>query len=336
MKVTRYSSEAAERQKYLTLVKSHYEHLSSFPAHFAEIERLTSPHHQTYKHQKRRSVSIEADGVVLAHCTLIRDDREQPEIGWFGFFECPNDGSTFETVWQAVQEESKGMGIKVLRGPINGTIWYPYRFALPGSSSISLFQGELLCEDYYHGFFKNLPNVQEMSYYSAMRENFEDLLRITNPFHEGMLADPSFQLESHVTISTNILKEIFELARRVFKTSWGYVPLSDEELFAYYSEEKLKTLFRAYTLRHNNDLIGFGTVFQENNETLILKTLALDSSFQGKGLGNALIHRIHSDAQGKSARMIYALIRYENNVKRLPTDGASIFREYGTFELPVQ
>lgn len=336
MKVTRYSSEAAEQQKYLALVKSHYGHLSSFPAHCTEIERLTSLDHPTYKHQKRRSVALEEEGVFLAHCTLIMDERERSDAGWFGFFECPDDGSIFEALWQAVQEESREMGIKTLQGPINGTIWYPYRFALPGSSSIPLFQGELLCEDYYHGFFRNLPHAEEVSYYSAMRENFEDLIRITSPFHGGMLADSSLQLESHVTVSSDMLKEIFELARGVFKTSWGYVPLSDEELLAYYSEEKLKTLFRAYTLRHNNNLIGFGTVFRENDETLILKTLALDSSFQGKGLGNALIHRIHSDAQGHCMRMIYALIRYENNVKRLPKDGASIFREYGAFALPIQ
>ncbi len=227
------------------------------------------------------------------------------------------------------------MKIQLLRGPINGTIWYPYRFALPETSGIPPFQGELLCKNYYSAFFAGLLEAQEQRYYSAMREDFTDLIRITKPFHDSMLADSSLTLEGHLSVSTDILKEIFSLARTVFAASWANVPVSNEELLAFYSEEKLKTLFRAYTLRCGNDLIGFATIFRENDETLILKTLAVGSAFQGKGLGNALIHRIHADAVGHCTRMIYALIRYENNVKRLPKDGAVIFREYSAWEIPL-
>lgn len=337
MKITTYISESAERQKYLALVKSHYSHLPRLPLHFGEIERLISSDHPTWGYQKRISIAVENDDQFLAHCTLMHDNREQSGIGWFGFFECPDEQVVFDMLWQRVKQESSAMGIKALRGPINGTIWYSYRFAVPGPTSIPPFQGELLCEDYYHRFFEGIPNHQEVSYYSAMRENFDDLIRITLPFHERMLSDSPLHLETYAEISTDVLREIFNLARTVFQSSWGYAPLSDEELLSYYSQEKLKaTLFKAYILRSNGKLIGFGTVFREDDDTLVLKTLALDPAFQGKGLGNALIHQIHRDAQDHCSRMVYALIRYENNVKRLPKDGAVVFREYSAFEIPVQ
>ena len=333
MNSTTYTLEPAERKKYLALVESHYKQLETFPLHFAELERLTAPEHPTQKFQKRISVAVEMDGVFLAHCTIMIDQREQPGIGWFGFFECPHDQAVFENLWGRVVQESKAMGIKILRGPINGTMWYPYRFALTDSSSIPPFQGELLCEDYYCQFFQNFPTKQEVSYYSAMRENFDDIIRITKPFYEDMQANSSLHLETLTEVSTDVLREICTVARKVFQSSWGYVPLSDEELLSYYSQEKLKeTLFRAYILRNADTLVGFGTVFRED-DTLILKTLALEPSFQGKGLGNALIHKIHSDAEGKCTRMIYALIRFENNVKRLPKDGAVVFREYSAFDI---
>ena len=71
--------------------------------------------------------------------------------------------------------------------------------------------------------------------------------------------------------------------------------------------------------------------FIEN--TIIIKSIGIMQSYQKKGVGAALMHSHHKNAESRGARQaIYALIRTGNTVTQLPYPGAVSFRKYISME----
>ena len=69
---------------------------------------------------------------------------------------------------------------------------------------------------------------------------------------------------------------------------------------------------------------------------MILKTMGILPEWQGRGLGNALVHKIHLDAQHRGiTSMIYALIRDANQIRNFPRDDARVIREYACLSYKI-
>jgi N-acetylglutamate synthase-like GNAT family acetyltransferase len=67
-----------------------------------------------------------------------------------------------------------------------------------------------------------------------------------------------------------------------------------------------------------------------------MKTIAVLPTMQQMGIGNALVFKVHTDAiHSGIEKIIYALIRKDNQVKHFPTDHITIFREYCTYLFDV-
>jgi len=122
------------------------------------------------------------------------------------------------------------------------------------------------------------------------------------------------------------------LAISVFSQNPGYTHLSLEEFVSLYSSEKLsKNKGVLYTVRHQDQLLGF-SLNLEYDDTLIMKTIAVLPNLQQKGIGNALVHRVHVDAIERGVKkVIYALVRKDNNVKHFTTEKINVFREYSAY-----
>lgn len=333
MQIIKYTNEPKQRAQYLHLVEKLYGNQYTFEGFYRDLEKQCNPDCPTAKKQKRLSLAVMDGDVVIAHVTLIKDPREKADIGWFGFFECSDDQEIFHMLWKALREECATWDIKQLRGPINGSIWNQYRFVSGGDSSVPSFHGELLCKNYYHSLFQPLA-TNEVHYYSAKRDEFNNLIDVTKPFYEKAQQE-GVRIEKIKNTSPELMQQLFTLARRIFESSWGCVPLDDEELHYLYSQDKLVHLDSLYTMRKRDDLIGFAVCFREGNSTLNIKTLAIDPAYQGKGLGNAFIHFVHADVHDRINRMIYALIRSENKVSKLPKDDAVVFRQYSAYEIDL-
>jgi N-acetylglutamate synthase-like GNAT family acetyltransferase len=60
--------------------------------------------------------------------------------------------------------------------------------------------------------------------------------------------------------------------------------------------------------------------------------MAILPEYQGKGLGNALVHKIHAGAKQQGVEsMIYALIRDTNKIQHFPTDDARVISRYACY-----
>lgn len=273
--------------------------------------------------QARRQASL------VGHIALIPTSGSS---AFFGFFECI-DEDCFALLWQELLGEAKTKGITSLFGPVNGTIWHPYR-VVTSSVEAPFFPSESISRLEYAGWLANQKPLEVFEYHSAYRTDYTPIIVATRNSYQNAI-DSGVLLRTE-TIDTNNIQELYALAVEVFSQNPGYVHLSIEEFVALYSSDKIsRNNATLYTARIDGKLVGF-CLNLENNQTLIMKTIAVAPNIQQKGIGNALVHKIHIDAVASGfTKVIYALVRKDNNVRHFPTDKITVFREYAAYQYKV-
>jgi GNAT superfamily N-acetyltransferase len=316
--------------RYLDLFRQLYgkeEHLDYF------ISDISLSIDYSISTKKLTTITLTDGEILCGHCSIITS--EGSNIAYFGFFESTDNPEDFRLLWGSVLEEAKNQGIKKLAGPINGSIWFPYRFITTTESS-SFFKGELPTKPSYHQMFSDLPNGQIVAFESGIRKHFDFIIESTKKSFEE-LEDLGLKAEILHNISNKTLLEIHTLAESAFSgQSVIYEALPVNYFLKLYNKDKIKDLFGLYLIRKSDELIGFGSVFYENNKSVILKTLAVHPSFQGHGIGSAIAHLVHRDAKEYGIEtIIYALVRKGNNVKHFPKDDVAIIRNYSIFVFDI-
>ena len=271
---------------------------------------------------------------IKAHIALIIDKRLPSGEAFFGFLETPEDTLVFSLMWDSLVEETRTRGISVLKGPVNGSIWHQYR-CIKETDGSEFFKSELFSETYYCGLLNSKKPTTELVYHSGYRERFDAILQVGQPAYDK-LASVGLIVKEMKAGSMETLQTIASISRTVFKNSWGYVELNEKEFFKLYSSGKIASSTRIYLLYKGKEIIGFCGVFKEDESILICKTIALLPEYQGVGLGNALAFKVHLDAKKERIKkIIYALIREDNNIKNFPKEDAVIFRKYAAFEFRI-
>lgn len=280
-------------------------------------------------------IAIYSGSEIKAHVAIIKDCRLGSDEAFFGFFESPNDPVLFDSLWEELIISAKKIGVSIIKGPVNGSIWHQYR-VIKQSDAPGFFKSETMCEPYYYNLLKNKGAKSEISYYSAYREKFDAILKAGRLPYEKLIGS-GFSVQEFETVGADDLKKVMSLSRKVFGRGWGFTDLTEEEFFQIYSDKKLELhLNKLYLLRKEEEIIGFSSVLKENNSTLIFKTICLMPEYFGLGLGNVLAYKVHSDAERDGVKkIIYALIKEDNNIKNFPKDDAVIFRRYATFEFII-
>lgn len=248
--------------------------------------------------------------------------------GYFGFFEITNVHH-FDFLWQTMESHAKEWGIKKIFGPVNGTVWHPYRVISETSKEPFFLHEPLSATSYFELLSSKNPHSQ-LDYHSAFRTQYEIILQQT----ERSYAQMGTQNISIVNKEFNaaLLKLIYDLSVSIFSQNPGYYPLPYEnfqKLYSYSENDPYKpVIFIAY---HHQEPIGFSYNLLIG-KTMIMKTIGVKNEWQEKGVGNALVHEIHQFAtQNSISKVIYALIRVDNKIQHFPKEDVQIFRKYSAF-----
>lgn len=334
MRIRKYKPHNTPPPELVTLIKEKYGNEKHFDFFFSDFQKAYSfcvdnPNITFIP------FSVFEDEQLVAHIALIIDKRLPEGEAFFGFFETEQDLLVFKAIWHSLVEEAKKMGISVLKGPVNGSIWHQYR-CIKETDGSEYFKSEPLSEVYYYKLLNQMKPISEISYYSASREKFDKVMGVIKTGVE-QLAAAGFDIKEVKDVSYEQLLLIAEISRTVFRHSWGYTDLTDKEFLKLYSPDKLEThLNKLYLLLKDQQIIGYCGTSVENEQTLILKTICILPKYQGLGLGNALAYKIHLDAQEEGfKKVIYALIREDNQIKNFPKDDTVIFRRYAAFEFKI-
>jgi ribosomal protein S18 acetylase RimI-like enzyme len=324
-----FYEQSADCKEYLSFVKDKYSTQNNF-SYFSND--LTASLAFSEKYQKPYFITVKNNGQMCGHIALIIDPHMKEGEAFFGFLDCVNDINIFTTLWQALIEYARSKGITVLKGPINATAWHQYR-AMSMTDTSPFFKTELFCEPYYYDFLKAQHPSKEITYHSGYRKSFDFIIKATEPAYRQS-QEQGFVISEIKDISRQQLTEVLTISKTVFKDNWGYTDVSEESFGALYSSQKLDAyLNKIYFLLHDGKIVGYLSSLIEDPTTLILKTIAIFPEYQGKGLGNALVHKAHVDAREHGyKKIIYALVREDNKIKNFPKDEAVEFRKYSTFE----
>ncbi len=277
-----------------------------------------------------------SEGRMLAHVALIIDDRLPEHEAFFGFFEVVDDRQVFETLWEALTAIARTHGCRLLKGPVQGSIWHQYR-CIAESSSVPFVKTEPMTPSYYYDFLLDAQPTKEITYSSGIRESFTDIRNALQKQKDTIteqLSAGGFAIEITREVSMETLVAIAGLSATVFdEKSWGYTKLDTAEFLQLYDLEKVQALLhKLFLLRHGDTLVGYCSTMKEGN-TFICKTICIASPYQGKGLGTALALAIHEEAAKEGAQAImYVLVRDGNQVHNYHTSDVKIFRTYAVFE----
>jgi GNAT superfamily N-acetyltransferase len=282
--------------------------------------------------KKIRTIALIENKKLIGHCSLIYSESN-PQTCQLGFFELV-DARDFGLLWKEIVEQSRVLNIGIVTVFSNGSIWFPYR-CIHSTSGLPLFKGELPTQEFYHGLFSSLAS-EDISYYSSMRSSFGNIMALTENFYNELIGS-GLEILSEVSIGEDLIHEVYALSRDIFsQASLEYDELPFDYFIKLYDEEKLKHLFNLYTVRKGDQLVGFCSVFKEDSETLILKTLAVHPEFQKKNIGRGLTHLVHKDAIKHGYKnMMYALIRGDNDIRYFPTDDVKTVRTYSLFKITI-
>jgi ribosomal protein S18 acetylase RimI-like enzyme len=273
---------------------------------------------------------VRRQDILVGHIALIPAGESS---AFFGFFECV-DEEIFNILWESILCEAHRMGIKSLFGPVNGTIWHPYRVVTTFTDE-PFFPSEPISRMEYAAWLTKKEPQQLIEYHSAYRTDYTPIIEATRTSYQNAIEN-GLVIGSEA-IGMNNIQELYSLAVEVFSQNPGYVHLSIEQFIALYSSDKIsKNSATLYTARTSTGkLVGF-CLNLANSHTLIMKTIAVSPSAQQKGIGNALVHIIHLDAGASGfTKVIYALVRKDNNVRHFPTDKITVFREYAAYQFKV-
>lgn len=320
-------------REYLEFFKEKYGTQYSFEYYYNDIQ-IALKYVLQCKHQKAWLIKITDHNKLMAHSMIIGDDRLTDNHAIFGFFECTESKPVFDLLWDEVRRLATLHGFRILKGPISGTTWHPYR-VVKRSSGNQFFNSEPITENYYYNYLCTAGKCAEIGYHSGRRTNFDHIIKVTSTAYNQLTLN-GYSVETPTFIDTTILHKLYILSSEVFRTNYGFTHLSMDEFLDLYNLSKLNSFIgNVYLARKEGEVLGFCSTIRKQ-EQLIIKTIAVLPALHGIGLGNALVHKVHYDAKRDGiTEIIYALVRNDNQVKNFPRSDVEIFREYACFDFRI-
>ena len=265
-------------------------------------------------------------------CALVFHSEKETQTGYFGFIIFPKDLKIRNEFWATITSAANEIGAKYLIGPIQGSTFFPYRYVSESDGS-AFFKGEFFSHYSEHDFLVSKKPESILTYQSGYRTRFDKIMTMSKPYFDE-LSNKGLEFKLRSKIDQDLFRQIFELVEIIFKHNWSFQHLSEDEFTKFYSGEILnRSKLMLHTLHFQGNLIGFCRYIENDDKTIICKTLGILPEYQKMGVGAAAVYQIHAEAKNHGySKIIYALVSDLNRVKNLPQGDEIIFRKYASYE----
>ena len=262
---------------------------------------------------------------------IIMKKNNSDQEGYFGFLKIENSIEN-SLLWSKIVEVASKFNIKKLKGPIQGSTYFPYRF-ISFSNGMDFFKGEFFSMPSENDYILSLKPDNIIKYKSAIREDFNEILKITKPVY-NKLVEKGLRIEFVNNPDLDFYKEIYKITNIIFSENWGYENLSFEEFLKFAnSSQSIQSKLSLHKVMFKDKLVGFSRYVEESDDIITFKTAAILPEYQKMGLGIAIAYKGHEDAIDLGyKKAIYALVRFNNRVDRMPQPDLINFREYSSYE----
>lgn len=260
-------------------------------------------------------------------------------IGWY---ECTEDHAGSRALLDAIAEYGREIGADYLLGPMNGDTWHSYRIALP--SQAPPFFLEPYNKPWYGAQFEQAGFAAVASYHSSTIPSGAESTegkgsvseRLERFAREGITVrelDPG-QFDEEV-------RRIYSISVNAFHANPFYTPISEEETLAMYRplRQIVDPEFVLLAEGPDGETVGFifavRNLYAPQNDSLVVKTAAVQATQYGKGLGSLLIEMIHRRGTARGYRQMIHALMYDNNPSARVLRGSStVIRQYSLYGRP--
>lgn len=339
--IKEYTFEENYRNDFISLMKELYKNYNNAGSYINYIRKLINPINPSFKFIKIKNFIVYDDEKPIGHVSAILDSRlnqDNHSIGLIGFYECTEDNKISSLLINKAIECLKEKNCKIIRAPINLTIWHPYRFVVNQKEN-ETFILEPLTRDYYINQFKKEGFEIKAEYGSAERTDFNTIIPYTKKDYELAIQE-GFRIRE--LTKNNFRKEllsIYKMVNEIFKDSWSFVNISEEEYMYIYQdyENDINNLVIQIISDKEGKDVGFcSNIIDSISNLIVLKTIGVLPEYQNKRIGAALLYYQHKKAQDMNlSKEIYALVKLGNIVTKMPYPGIKIIRKYIALEKKI-
>lgn len=285
---------------------------------------------------------------VARLATYLRDDLAGApgETGLIGHYAATDTDKAVELLRDATAR-LEGVGVRRVLGPMNGSTWARYRFAVPdpaSETSAPPFLGEPVNPPEYPAQFVAAGFREASRYESRITRD----IAAVNP--RAAAAEATVHARGVRVAPLELarfedeLRDLHELSLRSFADNLYYSPIGAEEFAAMYRPMRALLDPALVLLARDADasLIGYAFAYADplsveggRPHRMIVKTLAVDPAWRSIGLGALLVERLHIAARSRGlSSVIHALMHVANNSMKISAHTAQLFRRYALYEHP--
>jgi GNAT superfamily N-acetyltransferase len=272
--------------------------------------------------------------------TAEHEGRRIGVIGHYAAADGPSGAALLSSACRLLA--SKGCATAV--GPMDGNTWRRYRFIVERGDEPTFFL-EPDNPDGWPAHWTHAGFVPLATYTSAINDDLSREDPRTGPAR-ARLAEAGIRIRAFERSQAGVeLRRIFALSLAAFSRNFLYTPISEAEFLAQYDALLPHVRPELVLLAEQEDaLVGFLLAVPDvlrarrtgNADTVILKTLAVDPSIGGMGLGGALLDLAQRSGRELGfRRAIHALMHETNVSRRISSHFARTFRRYALFSRPL-
>jgi GNAT superfamily N-acetyltransferase len=230
-----------------------------------------------------------------------------------GYYECVDEPEVSKKILSKATEEAKKLNADFLIGPMNGSTWDNYRFST--NDNYPVFMLEPRHHLYYNSQLMSAGFNPIAKYTSSIDRtllyNLPETTHLENSFLKKGVIFRNINMNNY----EGELDKLYPFIASAFKTNFLYTPISKERFYNKYSEAAkiINPEFVIIAEDFNGDIIGFVFCYDDllnvEEKSLVIKTLARDSSKQWRGLGSVLANKVVRLAKNRGYNsIIYAFM----------------------------
>lgn len=280
---------------------------------------------------------VKEDNTILARAGLTYvNNRAQ-----IGFFESINDISVASFLFDEIKKFASQRGYDYLIGPINGSTWKKYRVTLPSDNPPFLLDN--YNKPYYAELFEQCGFETIANYTSSicrkLDRDYSRLDKFKKIFAQKGVKIRKFDLQNF----ERDIRKIYEVSIKSFVNNFLYTPIAFDEFYKMYEPVK-KFLNPEWILiaeDENDEAIAFifcfDDLYNRDEKSLIIKTLAQIPDYKYKGIGSYLAEFIHQKAHLSGYSSAIHALMHEDNVSAniLASELYHEYKLYGISLLPA-
>jgi hypothetical protein len=211
------------------------------PLRSMEYTLLDDTKHPFYQHAQRQAYVAYQNNKPVARIVAIKDDLHNEHygdrVGFFGFFECPDDQELADALIETAKDWLKERGLDVIRGPVNPSMKSEFGVLVDGHEHPPFIM--LAHSRKYYAKLLESAGFQVARKFVALlmdvpkdlaetRVKLKRMFKFADRVHKRF---PNLRIElaTRENVSERI-RAINIVGNEIRSEGWGFVPMTNEEL----------------------------------------------------------------------------------------------------------